>query len=146
MIYDYIETTNGIPSGRVRTLQQMQAKYPQHNFDSGPPPDYALFEQPEIPPVGPLQKVELKRVYKKPGTDIFTHEVSVRDMDEVERAAHIEEIKRNFYKNTGYLSWTFDPAINRWVPPKAPPNGALVPDGAKFTWNEAQQEWLPQEN
>lgn len=146
MSYSYIETTNGIPSGRIWSREQMQTKFPQHNFDSGPPPNYALFEPPELPQLGRYQRYDIKRMFKKPGTEIFTQEVGVRDADEYEKAADIEEMKRNFYRSTGYLSWTFDPAIDRWVPPKQPPNGDQVPDGAKFTWNEAQQEWVPEEN
>lgn len=146
MAYKYIQTTNGIPSGGVYSLEQMQRRFPNHNFDQGPPENYALFEEAvDLPPLGMYQKYAIERVYKKPGTEIYTQEVEVRDMDPVEKAAAIEEMKRQFYKATGYLSWTFDEAVNRWIPPKQPPNGETVPDGAKFIWNEATQEWLPQE-
>lgn len=146
MAYNYIQTENGIPSGSVFTLEQMQQKFPSHDFTQGPPANYALFEEPGDPPeVGKYQKLVIKRVYKKPGTEVFTQELAVKDMSPAERAAAIEEMKRQFYANTGYLSWTFDPIVDRWIPPKQPPNGTQVPDGAKFIWNEAAQEWTLQE-
>jgi hypothetical protein len=146
MTYKYIETKNGLPSGAVYSLEQMQRRYPDYDFNQGPPENYALFEESvptELP--GMYKKIKVNRIYKIPGTEIFTNELEIVDMDPIEKAAVIEQMKRDFYKATGYLSWIFDEQVNRWIPPKQPPDGTLIPDGTKFVWNEAQQEWVQQE-
>lgn len=145
MTIKYIEATNDIPSGSVFTLEQMQTRFPGHNFEAGPPAGYAMFEEQDLPSKQPMETYFYGKLHKKPGTNIWTIDVSAREMYPHEKSAYIEDLKRDFYKNTGYLSWTYDPAISRWVPPKQPGDGTPPPDGSKYVWNEAQQEWLLQE-
>lgn len=145
MVIKYIEAESGRPDGSVWTLEQMQVKYPQHDFNAGPPTGYVLFEEPTLPPRQPLQVHLFGRMYKKPGTDIWTHDVTVREMYPHERAGYEEDLKRQFYASTGYLSWTYDAKLSRWVPPKQPGGGIPPPDGSTYAWNEAQQEWILQE-
>ena len=94
----------------------MKRRYPNHDFNQGPPENYTLFEEIPAPQeLGMYKNVKIKRIYKIPGTEIFTNELEVVDMDPVEKAAAIEQMKRDFYKATGYLSWIFDEQVNRWL-------------------------------
>lgn len=132
----YMQIVSGRPVGEVIDQEKLATMFPQHDFAAGAPQGYAEYAPTPIPPLIRFQTVDISDVRLENGKVVDT--INVRWMTPDEKAIDIELKRRAFIAQTGYTSWVYDEAIDRFAPPFPPPNPV---DKGIYSWNEQNQSW-----
>jgi hypothetical protein len=132
----YIKIENNKPTGSIYGQDYMEKLFPEHNFSSGPPANYAEIILTPRPPVPRFHKIIVKD-YTWAGGKLYDT-IEVVPMTLAEKETEVERAKLNFYRNTGYNSWTYNTQLNVFEPPFQPTNPV---QGGRYEWNEQNQNW-----
>lgn len=125
--------------------------YPNHDFESGPPPGWMEFVRVEPPTIGVYDTFDetiggnIALAFEHNGleyaivdgkyTDVWHH----RAMTDEEKLAKQNAVKERFAETLNYASWTFDEEKCQMVAPVDYPTDAEKP----CTWDEENQTWVP---
>lgn len=128
----YIELNNNKPINYPITEDNFKQAFP-HIDTSNLPDSFARCERTDIPILGVYQIYE-GVIYAWVG-GIVKELHQVRDMTEEEIAKKQENVINN-WKETGFISWTFNENTCEFDPPVPYPT-----DGNVYLWNEESISW-----
>ena len=135
----FIQIKDGQPFEHPIARENMQQLFPQHDLDITIPDNFAVFERKQPPLTGPYERVVGQTYEWVDGVvvDGFTK----RDLTAEEKFTQQETVKLNFQKHIGFTNWVFDEETCTMKPPVPYPGN---PDGtgARYNWNDANQEWV----
>lgn len=140
MSKQYMQIVNGRPYGEAMTEETLQKLVPNHDFATGAPSGYLEYEPTERPPLIRFQKVDITSLAIVDGKVRDT--INVRWMTADEKAIAIELKRRAFVAQSGFESWTYDEAIDMFIPPFPVPNPV---ENGVYDWDEANQQWVLKE-
>lgn len=147
----YIHCDNsGNIVGHPDTIENLKVCYPSHDFESGPPSGWVVFERVDEPILGPYEKWDDD--YKGAMNDSYPHnglEYQFVDgkvksvwhtvpLSDGEKDLKINAVKTYWTSTDGpnWSSWTFNETKCEWEPPTPRPI-----DGKIYEWNEGTTSW-----
>ena len=129
----YIKIENGIPVEHPLLKENIEIVYPNIDFDNLPE-WLAKFERVPQPFIGPYEKNQRSQYEFVDGV---VKDVWYTDPMTPEEITEKQNQEKEYWKNNGFPSWTFDEAQCLFVPP------VPCPDVMAYVWNEEQLKWDP---
>lgn len=128
----------------------LKLQYPSHDFTSGPPDGFYIFERVPPPPLGPYEgwdstySGEMNDAWGHIGSEYKLIDGKVKDVwhtvsfTEEEKKEKQDSVKAYWISEYGpnWSSWTFDEINCCHQPPTAKPD-----DGKLYLWDEASTSW-----
>lgn len=98
------------------------------------PPEFAKFVRVQAPVLGPYEKNQTVSYQQVDGvyTDVFTCEQLTAE----EIVTKQQLVKDAWVANNGFLSWSFDKTLCKYIPPVPKPT-----DGKLYSWDESTLTW-----